>query len=226
MKIIDLSSPIITDLWGYGEPFPPVRIERISSVEHDGFSSHHLDIHSLAGTYIETPEHFYSGRETVDQIPLENYVVRAWIAELPKKQPLEPVTALELEAAVGKELEPGDGLLVSTGWESMWNKQGYVDENPYFLPETMEWVVSKQVSILATDLPHTQDPRNDNGDLLRMLYAGKRLLLAPIINMRGHGKGPFTLMAMPLNIPGVCSTPCRPILIDEVLHRREMACQD
>ncbi|WP_127583801.1 cyclase family protein [Paenibacillus koleovorans] len=213
-RIHDLASPIMNGIWGYGDPFPPVRIDRIASVEKEGFSAHHLNIHSLAGTYIETAEHFYSGRETIDSLPIDRYVARAWIAELSEKEALEPVTAAELEAAVGELVQPGDALLVSTGWERMWNKPGYVDQNPFLLKEAMEWIIEKKIGILAVDMPHAQDPRADDGELLRMLYAEERLLLAPLVNMRGKGKGPFTLVALPLHIPGVCSTPCRPILIE------------
>ncbi|MCR2821721.1 cyclase family protein [Lederbergia panacisoli] len=215
MKVYDLTGPIESGMWGYGEPFPTVKIEPIATIEKDGFSSHSFQIHSLAGTYVENGNHLLAETEPIDRVPVERFIKTAWVAQLADKEALEPVSAAELEAAVGEYVKPGDALLVSTGWDKYWNKPGYVENNPFFLPEAMDWVVEKQISILGTDLTHIQDPRDDDGSLLRNLYKNDGLLIAPVINLRNvEGSGPFTLIALPLLIPGVNSTPCRVVLMD------------
>ena len=213
MKVYDLTGPIESGMWGYGEPFPPVKIEPIATIEEDGFSSHSFQIHALAGTYVENGNHLLAETESIDQVPVDRFIKTAWVAQLPEKEALESVSAEELEAAVGKHIKPGDALLVSTGWDKNWNKPGYVENNPFFLPEAMDWVVEKQISILGTDLTHIQDPRDDDGSLLRNLYKSDAFLIAPVVNLREvDGVGPFTLIALPLLIPGVNSTPCRVVL--------------
>lgn len=215
MKVYDLTGPIESGMWGYGEPFPSVKIEPIATIEKDGFSSHSFQIHSLSGTYVENGNHLLVETESIDQLPVDRFIKTAWVAQLNDKEALEPVSADELEAAVGEHVKPGDALLVSTGWDKNWNKPGYVEKNPFFLPEAMDWAVEKQISILGTDLTHIQDPRDDDGSLLKNLYKHDGLLIAPVVNLRKvEGSGPFTLIALPLLIPGVNSTPCRVILMD------------
>ena len=48
----------------------------------------------------------------------------------------------------------------------------------------------------------------------RRFFAAERLLLAPLVNLRQAGSGRYTLVALPLNIPGVCGTPVRAVLIE------------
>jgi arylformamidase len=98
----------------------------------------------------------------------------------------------------------------------MWGRPGFVERCPYFLPEAMDWVVRSGARLLGVDVPCVQDPRHDDGELNRRFFAGERLLLAPLVNLRRAGNGPHTLVALPLNIPGVCGTPVRAILIEDV----------
>lgn len=213
MRVIDLSGPITSGMWSYGPPLPEVRIQQVASLHREGWSAYALSLHTLAGTYIETADHLLTDRESVSDLPVDRFISSAQVAHLESKSPLEPITACELALAVEGSLH-GRALLVSTGWDRMWGQPGFVQSCPYFLPETMEWVVRQGVRILGVDVPCIQDPRHDDGELNRTFFNAERLLLAPLINVQQIGKGPHTLMALPLNVIGVCGTPCRAIVIE------------
>lgn len=218
MKVIDISGPIETDMWSYGHPFPPVQVSEIATLEKEGYSAHRLDLHTLAGTYLETANHLFPDRETIDQVAPSRLVVRAWVAQLPDKKELEMITAAELEQAVGRDLAPGDALLIATGWDRMWNEPGFISRCPFFAPDTMRWIVERGVALLGVDIPSIQDPRTMESEELSHLqiyYESDRLLLAPVVRLREAGKGPYTLAALPLSVPGVCSTPCRAVLLQD-----------
>jgi kynurenine formamidase len=213
MNVIDLSGPISTGMWSYGAPLPEVEVRQVAGLAREGWNGHALGLHTLAGTYIEAADHLFPGRETVADLPIERFITPAFVAQLEEKAPLETVTARELETAVADD--PRDAaLLVATGWDKMWGRSGFVDRCPYFLPEAMDWVVKSGVRILGVDVPCVQDPRHDDGELNRRFFAAERLLLAPLVNLRQAGSGRHTLVALPLNIPGVCGTPVRAVLIE------------
>jgi arylformamidase len=215
MKMIDLSGPVATGMWSYGAPLPEVEVRQVAGLQREGWNGHALVLHTLAGTYIETADHLFPGRETVADLPLDRFITRAVVAQLAQKSALVPVTERELAAAVTDD--PRDAaLLVATGWDTMWGRPGFVERCPYFLPEAMDWVVRSGARLLGVDVPCVQDPRHDDGELNRRFFAGERLLLAPLVNLRRAGSGPHTLVALPLNIPGVCGTPVRAILIEDV----------
>lgn len=215
MRVLDLTGPTTNDMWSYGAPLPPVRIEPVATLETVGWSGHHLNLHTLSGTYIETAAHVFPDRERMIDVDPARFVCKAWIAQLRDKDPLEQITADELANSVRDVDELGaNALLVATGWDSRWNQQQYVLECPFFTNDAMDWVIERQVSLLGVDIPCVQDPRHDDGSLVRRFFGTDRLLLAPLVNLRQAGNGPFTLVALPLRIPEVCGTPCRAILIE------------
>jgi len=215
MNVIDLSGPITTGMWSYGPPLPKVEVRQVGDLARDGWNGHALGLHTLAGTYVEAADHLFPGRETVADLPIERFIAPAVVVQLDEKDPLEPVTARELEAATSGDPR-GAALLVATGWDKMWGRSGFVERCPYFLSEAMDWVVKSGASILGVDVPCVQDPRRDDGELNRRFFAAERLLLAPLVNLRQAGSGRYTLVALPLNIPGVCGTPVRAVLIEGV----------
>jgi arylformamidase len=216
VRVLDLSGPIYNGMWSYGAPLPEVRVEAIASLESVGWSGHLLHMHTLAGTYIETADHLFPGRETIADVTVERFINKAWVVQLEDKGKWGKITADELDDAVGADLKSGDALLIATGWDQYWGHEDFVNGCPFFLPETMEWVVDKDVSLLGLDIPCVQDPRKDDNELNRLFFAKDRLLLAPLVGLRKAGKGPGTLIALPLHISGVCGTPCRAVYLDEV----------
>src|SRR5690242_7366719 len=199
MNVIDLSGPITTGMCSYGAPLPEVDVRPAATLKRDGWNGHALTLHTLAGTYVEAADHLFPGREMVNDLPLERFITRAVVAQLPDKAPLEPVTARELAAAAPEDPR-GAALLVATGWDAIWGQPGFVERCPYFLPEAMEWVANSGARLLGLDMPCVQDPRCDDGALNRVWFAEARLLLAPLVNLRQARSGRHTLVALPLNI--------------------------
>lgn len=215
-KWLDLTGKLENGMWNYGEPFPDIAIEQVASVKTIGYEGHAFRLHSLAGTYLETANHLFTNREKLSEVSLERMVLRAWVAQLSDKAPLEPIRADELEATVGALLEPGDALLIATGWDAHWNLPDYIESCPFFEAGAMDWIVEHDVSLLGVDIPSIEDPRKTNGEmpLLTHYYAKDRLLAAPLVRLREAGCGPWTLAILPLNIPDVCAAPCRAILFE------------
>jgi arylformamidase len=212
MNVIDLSGPITSGMWTYGPPLPDVVIEQVAAIEGVGWSGHRLGVHTLAGTYVESAGHLFADRELISNMPLDRFIVPAVVVQLNEKGPLEAITRDELRAALFADAK-GAALLVATGWDRHWNAPDYVARCPFFEPDAVQWVIEQEVSLLGVDTPCIQDPRSDDGSLTRLFFRGERILLAPLVGLRKALDGPFRLIALPLNIPGVCGTPCRAVLV-------------
>lgn len=213
-KWLDLTGKLENGMWNYGNPFPDIAIEQVANLATDKYEGHAFRLHSLAGTYLETSNHVFPGRERLDDVSLDRLMRRAWVAQLPDKRPFEAITAEELERAVGPVLAQGDALLIATGWDAYWNQPGYTESSPYFDAEAMDWIIARDVNLIGMDITSIEDPRKPGGEmpLLMNYYAKDRLMVAPLVQLREAGKGPWTLMVLPLNIPNVCAAPCRAIL--------------
>lgn len=219
MNIIDITGTIKQGMWNYDKPFPPINIQQYANLENDGFNGHVLSFHNLTGTYLETADHLINEREQIADVEINRLINNnTWIAHLSDKQALEPIGVEEFKKSLEHaDLKSGDALLVATGWDAMWDKSNYASESPFFLPETMKWIIEKDVALLGVDIPSIEDPRptGKRYNQLKQFYAKKdRLLLAPISNLRETKKIKYTLTVLPLKISDVCASPCRAILTD------------
>jgi arylformamidase len=106
----------------------------------------HLGSHS--GTHIDAAAHYVRGGRTIDEYPLERFVLPAWIV---------PVSAggeapIEWQAITG--LVPADlrdaAVLFATGWDRYWGRPE-AERHPYLSAETARALVENGVGLVGTD---------------------------------------------------------------------------
>jgi kynurenine formamidase len=154
VRVIDLSQPLGpgTVLWPGSTPFEvTARAEAKSSSYWRSIS---LSEH--AGTHLDAPAHFAPGGATADEVPLEALVRPAALLdarELCGDDPdaeigAEPI--LEHEAAHGG-LEPGDVLLVCTGWDRFVADAERYGRFPGLSPAAAELAVGRGLAGIGID---------------------------------------------------------------------------
>lgn len=204
----DLSGPIVNGMWEYGPPIPKVWIEEVTG--HGGprrESNIHLSLPHLAGTYLETALHRFSGKKSLDELAMDDLIRPATVLQLPILDPLHTISVEQLtRAAGGKKLE--SALLVSTGWENNWDGPDFVRRSPHFSQEAMEWMMAQGVRLLGADLPCFDHPQTGGNALNHFFEAGGDIL-APVVGLRPINTRRVLLMMAPLAVKGICGAPCR-----------------
>lgn len=220
--IIDLSGMIEDGAWDYNVldlgtvQLPPNSIRRVASVGADGFDAHGITFNTLSGTYLETAAHMVEGAPTLDQIALDRLSVPARIVRLGERAPRSMIGLDDLVAAE-VQVNPGEALIIDTGWGRRWNTPGYVVDAPCFSVKTLQWFLDQPFSILGLDTPVMEcqwDAPGDAGELLKPLYEQRSmLLLAPLVNLDAVPTDTGTLVTLPLSVQGVCSAPSRTVFL-------------
>ena len=111
MKLIDLSGPIYTGMWSYGDPFPEFKLVDIKEPEwvkeFSPKSQAFVGFCMLTGNYIDGPAHAF-GLEKEDpmhKLPLERifdvdaYVLKFDLKKLPKEGKRPYITSDDVEKA-------------------------------------------------------------------------------------------------------------------------------
>ena len=227
MAIVDISGPIYDGMWHYGQPYldlpiPPVRIEQVDFPPplKGALIADYLQMSSQTGTYLETARHVYAERESIDQIPLE----RAWmIPTVVLHTPGGPRHKVTLDEArrsldeQGATIEPGDCVLLHTGWDREWRDPGrYLTEFPYVSRDVVYWLMDQRIGIWGADTPRADSPDDLQG-FFADFFKTDILLLAPVVNLdqvRGAAPKP-RLCALPLPIEGACASPVRAVLVTD-----------
>jgi kynurenine formamidase len=227
-RLVEISGQIANRMWDYnvldlnGAVLPSVRVEQVASIGQHGFDAHAIQFSTLTATYLETAAHMIEGRPTIDQIPLQEFIKPAKLMRLPNGGPRTLIRLDDLRRHA-PHVEPGDALLIDTGWGAHWNQPDYISHAPAFARATLDWFLEQPFSILGLDTPVMEcrwgqetGVASEAGPLLVPLYQREMLLLAPLVNLDQITQPEGTLIAFPLNIVGVCSTPCRAVFMEGV----------
>jgi kynurenine formamidase len=224
-NVIDLSGPMQNGLWGYHELpglegiVPHVEVETIATVKEDGFFSSRVVLSTISASYVEAGSHIIENAKNLDEYPPERFIRPAKIVRLPVQKPKARIGSALLKEHT-PEIESGDALIIDTGWGRMWNKPGYVLQCPNLLGEALEWVLEKDISIFAVDIPCIEASWSENdeetkGGLLAEIFGREILLTAPLVNLERVKNHTGTLICPPLSIKGTSGAPARIVFVED-----------
>lgn len=211
--MIDLTGPLHPGMWSYAPmiDLPPFEQQRFATIDERGWEADWFAMPTLAGTYLETAKHLYRDAPSIDQMPLERFFVNATIARIPREA-RQHITVADLESTVDA-LEPGDALLVQTGWERHRdNSEIFVLQSPHFDLDAMQWIVDRGASILGGDMPCFDDPVGAEGQGVNLvLFGAGAMILAPLVNLGATESTRGRLTVLPIPLVDSCGAPCRAI---------------
>jgi arylformamidase len=221
---IDLTGRIENGMWDYRalpgleSLVPPVEITPIASVERDGFFASRIVLSTISGTYLEAGSHILSGGPLLDSYGVDHFFRPATIVRLP---PLAPKTLIDADMlrAAAPPIDRGDALIIDTGWGRMWNQPGYVLTCPNMKASAVQWVIDREPSIFAVDVPAieaawSEDDPDTKGGMLGALFAKGILLLAPLVNLDQVRVTKGQFVALPLSVKGCSGAPARVVFIE------------
>jgi kynurenine formamidase len=214
-NLIDLTGTISNGMWRYPRPFiaPEIQHKRVTAKwgPNRDFYIEELHVNTLVGTYFETPAHLFEKAVTVDQWPIENLIRDAKLLRIPKSDN-EAITLQEAELELTHMCETvsdGDSLIFATGWDKAWgDSQRFIAQSPYFDAQLIDWLLAREISFIAADIPSFDNIKNPQGFMHRLFKQGVTIA-APLVNMMSIPVSRLRLYVFPLKIEGVCASPCR-----------------
>lgn len=206
MPVYDLSIPTIDGVdWYHEESCIPVRLRDVGSLDEDGWISHELSLMVLNGcTYFETAGHVIEGGVTLDDIPPERLVTRAFVVEAALDGRLLQAPEQDLAG-----FRPGeDAILIHCGWDAHLHQPNYYHASPYFSHALQEWILRHRPAILGSDVLSFDDPASDEMPFVHAFFRQGGIILCPLV---GLDRLPdiVTLCAAPLKLQGANAAPCR-----------------
>ena len=191
MKIYDISQEVFSCAVYPGDPQPQKQI--LCSTETGGLynlTSFAMCAHN--GTHVDAPFHFLTNGKTVDQMDLNIFVGRCYIAKHHGE-----VTAADAEAILRKA--NGAERILIAGKATV-------------TAEAAKVFASGKIKLLGNE-GQTVGPENAPMQVhLILLHRGIALLEGIVLN--GVPEGWYFLSAAPLNLGGADGAPCRAYLID------------
>lgn len=190
----------------------PFAREEVFSMEKDGdcqLSNLTMNCHS--GTHLDVPAHFIRGGKTIDQYPLQRFVLPAIVVDIVDKESIRPDELKDVK------IDEGDALLFKTSNSQRGLPEPdapWWDKWVYLSPEAADFCIEKKISLAGIDtfMPESPASTLEETPIHKKLFRHDILVLENIV-LKDVPPGTYTLLCFPLRMKGAEASPVRAVLM-------------
>lgn len=209
MNIVDLTLTYSNSFSGFSK-------ETAKTVKNDGWNASTLTFYSHCGTHMDAPVHFNVSNQTIDNIPVTNFVSKAWVINVTHVGAKGLIEVSHIPEAVLKAYKKGDSLVFKTGWSQYVNTPKYRNELPRISENLAHWCVENAVKILGVEPPSVADVNNiDEVTKIHKILLQSVVIVEGLTNLNQLTTNCVELIALPLKIEGGDGAPARVIAIEK-----------
>jgi arylformamidase len=207
MRLYDITVPIENGMpvWP-GDP--AVRLERVAAIEQGA----NANVSSLAcgvhvGTHVDAPRHFLDGAATVEAMPLDVLMGRAYVADLRRADVID-AAALERARIPARTVR----LLLRTRNSEIWKRKERTFQTDFVGVDAAgaAWLVERKVKLVAVDNLSVAPYGNSRPTHEILLRAG--IVIVEGVDLSRVPPGRYTLTCLPIKLVGSDGAPARVIL--------------
>lgn len=179
------------------------------SIEESGICNvSRLTLSSHSGTHIDAQSHRIKGGKTIDQYPVERFILPAQVVCLEGRK------FISAEDLKHLEIQPGDALLLKTDNSKNGLAVGgkFLEHFVYLAGNGADYCVQKKVSLVGIDYSAIDEFGNAAMPSHKKLL-GKDVLILEGINLRRVPEGRYTLICLPLKLKDSDGGPVRAVLV-------------
>jgi len=208
MRTYDISVPVTPALptWP-GDP--KVSINRVGKIEAgDQANVSHLSMSAHTGTHVDAPFHFVKDGSTLEEMPLNLMMGRAYVQYLPD---VDLITAEVLEQA--RIPARTRRILFKTRNSELWVR-GETEFQKDFVAlsaDGAKFLVDRGVKLVGID--YLSIAPFDNPAPTHEILLKANVMILEGLNLSEVSQGRYTFYCLPLNLQGVDGAPARAILI-------------
>ena len=204
----DLSQPIKQGMTIFpGDPLPTIR-RAVGTEAPWQVTELHMGSHT--GTHIDSASHFIPDGKTIDQYPLERFILPGVVISMPELSEDQPISE-DLIAKGLKSLPEGGAILIQTKWDQFWSTDRYL-RHPYLSSEAAYRLVRARASLVGIDALNV-DSTVQSTDHVHRILLGKDILIVEnltALTMLKHGSL-YQFSFLPIRLPGLDGSPVRAV---------------
>lgn len=225
MALIDLSRVIAHRMQCF-PTHPPVIITQFGrhDDERETFglkyssATMHFSMGDHAGTHVDAPCHFNPDPDAADvsEMPLEDFFTDAVCLDLSHIALKSDITIPDLEkaeAAAGIKIEPGDTVLLYTGFaDKTLGTPEFITDFQGLVKESAEWLGAKGIRMFGVEPISPGRPGKNNFEVHNVCRDMGFTHIEGLTNLdKLVGKGRFRFIGFPLKIKGGTGSPIRAV---------------
>ncbi len=205
--LVDISLPIgeAMTVWP-GDPRPILEGTRSIS-RGDTCNLTRIVFGAHTGTHVDAPYHFIEEGHRVDSIPLAALIGPCRVIET------APGTLIVREDLEGRGIGKGERLLLKTDNSSYWEKgiDAFREDFTALSRGAAEYLVEMETLLVGIDYLSVESFHAPGNPVHRLLL-GNSIIILEGLDLSRVEAGPWELICLPLNIPGLEGAPARAVL--------------
>jgi kynurenine formamidase len=208
LNIIDLSLTMRPHMRG-------IAWDTAHTIADDGWNARTLHLYSHATTHMDAPRHFFPQGLTIDHLDLAQCVGPAWVIDVGQLQPRELITKAHL-GAYAERIEPGDRVLLRSGWSARVEEPAYRDELPRISLELAQFFAERLIALVGVEPPSVAaiDDMEEITAVHQTLLQAGIVIVEGLTNLDAIRAERVFFTALPLKIEDGDGTPVRAIAIE------------
>lgn len=207
--IVDLTLTYTNSFTGFSK-------ETSRTIDKDGWNASTLNFYSHCGTHMDAPIHFNVSNQTIDKIPVSDFVGKAWIIDVRHVGSKGLIYPNHIPQDIQDKFLAGDSLIFWSGWAQFANTSKYRDELPRISEELAHWCIEHKVKMIGVEPPSVADVNNivEVTKIHEILLSGV-VIIEGLTNLENLQSNCVELIALPLKIGGGDGSPARVIAIEK-----------
>ena len=182
----------------------------------DGWNASTLVFYSHCGTHMDAPVHFSVNNQSIDEIPVTDFVGKAWVVDARHIGANGLISVNEISEDIQKNFVSGDSIIIWTDWSKHVGTQKYRDELPRISETLANWCLDKGVKMIAVEPPSVADVNNiDEVTKIHEILLKSVVIIEGLTNIEQLKSNCVELIALPLKIQGGDGSPARVIAIEK-----------
>ena len=187
-NIIDLSQTVESGMPIY-QGHPATELNKIATVDEDGYSNHLLKTGLHTGTHIDAPGHMISNGNRLNNFPMERFINVGVLLDANNKEIID-------SSIINKPIPKGSIVLIYTGHDKNFKKENYYASFPLTDKSLAEKLIEAEISMIGLDTPSPDGPPFE----IHKLFFKNNILIAE--NLTNLDKlldvNSFEVIALPL----------------------------
>jgi arylformamidase len=209
-KIVDLSHDITHQMSVFPAD-PAVGVLRHHDYQNGYFVSQVI-FGTHTGTHIDVPIHKIKGGKSVDEVPIDRFVLKAYVMDLTCLEPLEEIKLSHLEPFAEK-VKGTKAVIIKTGWGKHFGKDDFFTSFPGISEEAVGWFMEKEIKLVGLESPSVNAVKHEK--IHTLLLKNDIYIVESLDNVDNISKEYVVFYAVPLKLKGLDGSPVRAFAIEE-----------
>jgi kynurenine formamidase len=208
--VIDLSHPVVDGMPVFpGDPL--VSVSRHHEYQN-GYLVNRIMMGTHAGTHIDAPVHNIRGAATVDEIPIAQFIGKAFVADMVQTAACADISGFHLARYTGK-VSGISAVIIKSGWGSHYGKDDFFTSFPGLDESAVDWFCANGIRLVGLETPSVHPVRHR--EIHEHLLSRGIVVVESLAHVDRISHDYVTFYAVPLNLAGLDGSPVRAFAVEE-----------